>query len=118
MLKTEDLSGFTGSECIYHDPLFRDLKYTEGVRHVIHEAPAHWLFVEMTIANRTEAKVRREEFQVWTLKVNSHTNEGVLTCGDGNGKIVFTKVIPFTDFPLEHIEFYCIDNILLLPSEY
>ncbi len=26
--------------------------------------------------------------------------------------------IPFTDFPLKDFEFYCIDNVMLLKSEY
>jgi hypothetical protein len=31
---------------------------------------------------------------------------------------VFTKAIEYTDFPLEEIALYFIDNTILLPSEY
>jgi hypothetical protein len=43
---------------------------------------------------------------------------GVLTCDDGNGNVVFTKEIEFTDFPLSEIRFYYADSTILLPSEY
>jgi hypothetical protein len=41
-----------------------------------------------------------------------------LTCDDGNGTIIYTQHIPFTDFPLKEITFYFTDNVILLPSEY
>jgi hypothetical protein len=41
-----------------------------------------------------------------------------LPCEDGNGKNVFAKAIPFTDFPLPEIKLYVCDNVILLPSEY
>jgi len=37
-------------------------------------------------------------------------SNGVLTCDDGNANIVFTKEIPFTDFPLPEITFYFTDK--------
>ena len=40
------------------------------------------------------------------------------TCDDGNGNIVFSKRIPFTDFPLSEITLYYVNNTILLPSEY
>jgi hypothetical protein len=50
-----------------------------------------------------------------TVKAD-HT--AVLTCDDGNGDIVYSKPIEFTDFPLEEITFYFTNKTLLLPSEY
>ena len=37
---------------------------------------------------------------------------------DGNGKIVFTKEIEHTDFPLDEITLYFANNVIHLPSEY
>ena len=42
----------------------------------------------------------------------------VLTCDDGNGKVVYRKAIEFTDFPLPEIALYFTTNTILLPSEY
>jgi hypothetical protein len=45
-------------------------------------------------------------------------NSARLACDDGNDRGVFTKAIPFTDFPEPGITLYCTDNVILLPSEY
>lgn len=39
-------------------------------------------------------------------------------CDDGNGNAVYSKRIPFTDFPLEEISLYYCNKTILLPSEY
>ncbi len=41
-----------------------------------------------------------------------------LTCVDGNGRVVFTKRIEYTDFPLPEVRFYFTDRTILLPGEY
>ena len=58
-----------------------------------------------------------EAFQVWKLKVNADRT-AALTCDDGNGNILHTQEIAFTDFPLDEIKLYFTDNTILLPSEY
>ena len=45
----------------------------------------------------------------------NHT--ATLTCEDGNGNVVFTKALTFTDFPLEEITLYFTNGVILLPSE-
>jgi hypothetical protein len=41
-----------------------------------------------------------------------------LTCEDGNEHMVYTKAIPFTDFPGAGITLWYTNNTILLPSEY
>ena len=41
-----------------------------------------------------------------------------LACEDGNGGVVFTKAIEYTDFPLAEIALYFLNKTILLPSEY
>jgi hypothetical protein len=54
---------------------------------------------------------------VWKLQVKSdHT--ATRSCENGNGNIVFTKEIEFTDFPLPEITLYFQNNTIFLPSEY
>lgn len=55
---------------------------------------------------------------MWTLEVDLERREGLLTCDDGNGNVVFSKKIEYTDFPLSEIKLYCADGVILLPSEY
>jgi len=71
---------------------------------------------EIALAQQFSSAARSEPFQLWKLTVRDC--EGVLTCDDGNGHVVYTKPIPFTDFPFQEIEFYFTDNVILLPSEY
>jgi len=41
-----------------------------------------------------------------------------LACEDGNGRTVFSKAIPYTDFPLPEITLWFANDVILLPSEY
>jgi hypothetical protein len=115
-LDESELANFTGSENWYRHWLGKSL-FTDGVKYVTDQAGAYWLIDEIAI-NQTRPKVRAEEFQVWILKVDLEKRQGVLTCDDGNGNVVFTKKIEFTDFPLSEIRFYYADSTILLPSEY
>jgi adenine specific DNA methylase Mod len=115
-LTEADLANFTGSENWYRHWLGKSL-YTDGAKYVADQAGAYWLIDEI-VTNQTRPKIKAEEFQVWTLKVDLEKHKGVLTCDDGNGNVVFTKRIDYTDFPLPEIKFYCTNDTILLPSEY
>ena len=54
---------------------------------------------------------------MWKLTVKPD-HSATLICDDGNGNIVYTKHIEYTDFPPDGITFYFTDNTILLPSEY
>jgi hypothetical protein len=116
-LTKEALAQFTGSENWYRHGLVRDVLFTDGVKHVVDAGGAYWLIDEIALAQRYEKAVAGEEFQVWKLTVKDDQS-AMLACDDGNGNIVYSKRIPFTDFPLEEIAFYFANKTLLLPSEY
>ena len=115
-LKAEDPESFIGSENWYRHGLVRSVTYTDGAKYVADSGGAYWLLDEIALAQKFNARIKAEPFQVWKLAVSD--NRGLLTCDDGNDNIVFTKKIPFTDFPLPEIRFYFTDNVILLPSEY
>ena len=116
-LTKSDLIQFTGSEQWYRHAMVRDILYTDGVQYVAETAGAYWLIDEITFAQRFDKLLAAEEFQSWKLNVNSdHT--ATLTCEDGNGGVVFTKAIEYTDFPLAEITLFFLNNTILLPSEY
>jgi hypothetical protein len=111
------LAQFTGTETWWRQGLARDVLFTEGAKYVAEVGGAYWLLDEIALAQRYKKRVAAEEFQCWKLKVKAdHTAR--LTCTDGNGNIVFSKRIGFTDFPLEEIELYFTNKTILLPSEY
>jgi len=116
-LQKADLAQFTGSEQWFRHALVRSVLFTDGAKHVADAGGAYWLLDEIALAQRYKKRVAAEEFQHWTLKVKDD-NTALLTCDDGNGNVVYTKRIPFTDFPLPEISFYFCNNTILLPSEY
>jgi len=115
-LSKSDLRQFTGTDQWYRHGLARNVLYTDGVQHVAEAGSAYWLVDEIAFAQSIPA-VTAEEFQKWHLKVNTdHT--ATLACDDGNGRIVFSREIEFTDFPLEEISLYFTNSVMMLPSEY
>jgi hypothetical protein len=78
---------------------------------------AYWLLDEIALAQRGNSRVAAEEFQVWKLAVKPDRT-ATLTCDDGNGNIVASKAIPFTDFPVNEIELWFENNTIYLPSEH
>jgi hypothetical protein len=116
-LTEADLWQFTGSEHCYRHALVRNVLFTDGAKYVADKAGAYWLLDEIALAQRYQKAVAGEEFQAWKLTVKKdHT--ATLACDDGNGNIVFSKAIEFTDFPLPEIVLYFTDNTILLPNEY
>jgi hypothetical protein len=111
-----DLRQFTGSEHWYRHELVSSVLYTDGAKYVADTAGAYWLLDEIALAQKFGKAVQREEFQLWKLAVND--NAATLTCEDGDGREVFTKAIPFTDFPGEGVTFYVCNSVIHLPSEY
>jgi hypothetical protein len=116
-LSKSDLVQFTGSETWYRHGINRNVLYTDGAQHVAEHGGAYWLLDEIAIIQPYNKAVAAEEFQVWKLGVRPDRT-ATLTCDDGNGKIVFTKEIEYTDFPLDEITLYFANNVIHLPSEY
>jgi hypothetical protein len=64
---------------------------------------------------RAEGAGRLRRRKLW--KLTCEDGAGLLTCEDDNGRAVFTKPIPFTDFPGEDVTLYCCNGTILLPGE-
>jgi hypothetical protein len=112
-----DLHQFTGTEQWFRHALNRKVLYTEGAQYVAEKAGAYWLLDEIALAQGHVPQVKATPFQVWNLTVKPD-HSATLVCEDGNGNTVYSKEIPFTDFPAQGIRFFFTDNVLLLPSEY
>ena len=113
-LTAAELLNFTGTGNWYRHGLVRRVLFTDGVRFIADRAGAYWLVDEIATAQMLPL-VAAEEFQLWHLSVSG--TSAVLTCGDGNGEIIYRKGICFTDFPLPEIKLYFTNNVICLPSE-
>lgn len=116
-LSKDDLAQFTGTERWYRHGIVRDVLFTDGAKHVADTAGAYWLLDEIALAQRHEPRVAGEEFQIWKLTVHPD-QRATLVCDDGDGNIVHTKEIEYTDFPLDEIRLYYTAHVILLPNEY
>ena len=91
---------------------------TDGIRTMAEMCGAYWL-IDLIVSHQNSARVRREPFQVWTLKPSKTTRGAMARADDGNGNKIAAQRIPYTDFPLpEGIKIYLADNVIMLPSEY
>ena len=116
-LSAADLAQFTGTEQWYRHSINRSILYTDGAQYVAEHGEAYWLLDEIALIQSYDQNVAAEEFQVWTLTVRPDKT-ATLACDDGNGNVVFSKEIPYTDFPLDTIKLYFAHNVIHLPSEY
>jgi len=94
----------------------RSILFTDGAKYIADAAGAYWLLDEIAFAQRGERAVAAEEFQVWKLTVKD--DSATLSCDDGNGRIVFEKAIPLTDFPPEGVTLWFTNNTIYLASEH
>ncbi len=61
--------------------------------------------------------MRAKEFQLWTLTGRDNAT-GLVSCDDGNGRIVYEQVLDFTDFLEPALKLYFCNRKILLPSGY
>lgn len=115
-LTHSELAQFTGTTVWFRHSLAKNVHYTEGVRYVAEKGGAYWL-IDLIAFGQSEALVRAEPFQLWVLKVRENRTAH-FSCEDGNGKEVLSILIEYTDFPLDEIQLYYTDTVILLPSEY
>ena len=116
-LNTSNLAQFTGSENWYRHGINRNVFYTDGAQHVAEHGGAYRLLDEIAVIQPYNKRDAAEDFQVWKLAVQADRS-ATLTCDDGNGNVVFSKKIEYTDFPLDEITLYFANNVIHLPSEY
>ena len=115
-LKKSDLDQFTGTEQWYRHSIVPNVLYTDGAQYVAGHGGAYWLLDEIALA-QSSPSFSEAEFQVWKLTVFPGQSAR-LACEDGDSNICFLKRIPYTDFPLESIQLYFTNGVILLPSEY
>jgi hypothetical protein len=98
--------------------MFPSFVLTDGAQYVAEQAGAYWLMD--LIGSYQYPLLPEEPFQVWVLTAQG--KKGKVVADDGNGRILVSQEIPYTDFPLEQIKLYAIYDgsylVILLPSEY
>jgi hypothetical protein len=119
-----DLNHFTGTEKWHRRSLFSWAPLvTDGVLYVLETGQCYWLF-DKIVALQLEIDKSKlsDDRQFWSLEQDKD-HSAILKLDDGNGEIIYTEDIAFTDFDFSEldgrkIKFYIMDNVMLLPTEY
>jgi len=111
----EIISHATGTEAYHRFSPFPFFPVaTDGVIAVAEAAGCYW-FLDI-IGSYQLDKQLDPHFQVWKLVVN-HEDSTAVASGYNGTTLIITQEIPYTDFPLDKLELYVMDGIVLLPSE-
>jgi hypothetical protein len=115
----ENLSQFHGSGVIYKMALF-NTRYTEGIKYLANTADCHWLATDVSIMGKS--LLEKSYFVTIDFKkCNPQIKDGpmaTISYSDGNGNLFCSQEYGFTDFPLDKLRLYFVNNTLMLPSEY
>lgn len=117
----QGLQHFSGTDMFFQIPLTRT-RFTNGIKYLVDAAECFWLVTDISII--AKSLMERSYFITIDFKRLSEEDqqklgcEATITYGDGNGTVFATHKYRVTDFPLDELRLYFIDNTLLLPSEY
>jgi len=117
----EGLQNFNGSEMFYQIPLIQT-RFTNGLKYLANVANCYWLITDVSVI--AKSLLNRSYFITIDFKRLSEEEqdysgyEAEITYSDGNGNVFETHRYNFTDFPLDELRIFFVDNTLMLPSEY
>lgn len=126
----DKLRGHIGTANYYYLPRLgrNSLHYTDGIRALCTKAEAFWLLDQLnaTLYDNTQFAAG-----FWLVRITIHdykgkieiaydsTDAGTLINTDGErGKADHTTTLDFTDFPEGTFEFFIVNKIAMLKSEY
>lgn len=117
----EGLQHFHGTEMFYQIPLLRT-RFTDGLKYLSEVAECFWLITDTSVI--AKSLMNRSEFITIDFKRLSKERQGVsdyeaeIIYSDGNDTILEKHGYSVTDFPLDELRLFFVNNTLMLPSEY
>lgn len=110
-----NLANFIGTENYYKHWL--GFQYTDGIKYLADAAASYWLLDTIGSHWMTD-QLKHIPFQVWELLVYPDQRAILTMREDSDSAIIVKQEIPYTDFPLESIRLYLVNDVLMLTSEY
>jgi hypothetical protein len=89
------------------------LVITDGAKALADKFACYWF---LDIIASYQPQLKKEEFQVWTLKRTG--SSAIITCTDGNDNVLKTQKISWTDFEPTEATVWLEFGTALLPSEH
>ena len=117
----ESLQQFHGTEQFFQLPLIQT-RFTDGIHYLAEKAACCWLITDASVI----AKSLKDKSHFITIdfkRLSEPENqekgcEAIITYGEGNDTILETHRYNVTDFPLDELRLFFVNNTLMLPSEY
>lgn len=117
----EGLQHFHGTEMFYQIPLLRT-RFTDGLKYLANVADCFWLITDISVI--AKSLINRSEFITIDFKRLSEEKqdftgyEAEIIYTDGNDNILEKHGYRATDFPLDELRLFFVNDTLMLPSEY
>ena len=117
----EGLQHFHGTEMFYQIPLLRT-RFTDGLKYLANAADCFWLITDTSVI--AKSLMNRSEFITIDFKRLSEEKqdysgyEAEIIYSDGNDNILEKQGYRATDFPLDELRLFFVNDTLMLPSEY
>ena len=105
---------FTGTTKYYRSTFGR-LLLTEGIHYMRERLNCYWL---IDIVESYQPQLKDKRFQLWSIQVNKDKSALVEMREDSGLEPLVKQALQYTDFKLKQYEFFCIDRVVLLKSEY
>lgn len=111
------LAQFTGTESYHVNPMYRWLKYTDGVYYFVNNAGggAYW-FLDI-IGTELRGMAQFRSFLSITLDVDAN-QKAVIKVTDGDDEQLWSRTIDWTDCPTGEYRFFVTSDVMMLASEY
>lgn len=117
----ESLQQFCGTTQFFQLPLIRT-RFTDGINYLAKKADCFWLVTDASVI--AKSLMDRSYFIAIDVKRLSESErqqkgcEAIINYTDGNETILETHRYNVTDFPLDELRMYFVNNTLMLPNEY
>ena len=100
----------------YHRLSLGSMVCTDGIKFLAEKCEAYWL-VDLVASYQTERFKTAYRFQLWKVAL-LEGSRAVVTCREDTGRPnIVEQHIEYTDFPFDY-EFYVVDSVMMVKSEY
>ena len=117
----EELQQFIGTEMYFRIPLI-GTRFTDGLKYLADAADCFWLITDASVI--AKCLTNRSHFITIDFKRLSKEEqfekqcEAIISYSDGNENLLEAHRYNVTDFPLDELRLYFVNDTLMLPSEY
>ena len=115
----EGLQHFHGTEMFYSIPLLRT-RFTDGLKYLSEVAECFWLITDTSVI--AKSLMNRSEFidfkRLSEEKQDFTGYEAEIIYTDGNDTVLEKQGYLSTDFPLDELRLFFVNDTLMLPNEY